>query len=109
MRTMLLTWTAGAAVLVSLFWCSLGHCVMLLLTVWVIAIASFVYSNLKDKLLCIPVLLAGLGVLGLIFVLAIPGKITLAANVAVLVTFVISLEVLKKKPRSSIACMRHRA
>jgi hypothetical protein len=105
----LLKWITGAAFLGSLFWCSARNCVTLLLAVWTIAIASFVYSNLKDRFLGIPVFLAAAGVFGSIFVLAIPGNITLAANVAVLVTFVVSLEVLKKKRRSSIALMRHRA
>jgi hypothetical protein len=109
MLTMLVKWTAGAALLGSLFWCSARDCVTLLLAIWTILIASFVYSNLKDRFLGIPVFLAAAGVLGSIFVLAIPSNITLAANVAVLVTFVVSLEVLKKKRFSSIAYARHRA
>jgi hypothetical protein len=107
--TMLVKWTAGAALLGSLFWCSARESMTLLLAVWTIAIALFVYSNLRDRLLGIPVFLAGAGVLGSICVLAFPGNITLAANVAVLVTFVVSLEVLRKKRRSPIAFARHRA
>lgn len=109
MLTMLLKWTAGAAFLGSLFWCPTRDCVMLLLAAWMVAIGWFVHLNLGDESLGIPVSLAAAGVLGSVFVLAIPGNITLAANLAVFVTFVVSLEVLKKKRCSSIAYARHRA
>lgn len=83
----LLKWTTGTAFLGSLFWCSARDCATLLLAVWMVAIGVFVYSNLADRFFWIPVLLALAGVFGSIFVLAIPGKITLAANVATLVIF----------------------
>lgn len=108
MRTNLLIWTVGAAILGSLFQCSARECVTVLLALWTILIGSFVYSNLKERLLYIPVLLAAVGVLGSILILAIPGNVTLIANVAAVVSFVASLEVLKKKRCSSTAFAKHR-
>jgi hypothetical protein len=105
----LLKWIVGAAILGSLFWCSNRECVALLLTVWTVAIGIFVYSNLADRFLWIPVLLALFGVFGSILVLAIPANIILAGNMATLILFAISLEVLKDKRHSSIAVLRHRA
>lgn len=101
MRTTLFTWITGAAILGSLFWCSARECVTVLLALWTILIGSFVYSNLKERHLFIPVLLAAIGVLGSIFVLAIPGNVTLAANVAAVVSFVASLEVMKRRASTS--------
>lgn len=106
MRTTLLIWIAGAAILGGLFWCSARECMTALLALWTILIGSFVYSNLKERHLFIPVLLGAIGILGSVFVLAIPGNITLAANVAVVVSFVASVEVMKR--RASIALVRHR-
>jgi hypothetical protein len=109
MLTTVLKWTTGTAFLGGLFWCSAGDCTTLLLAVWMVAIGILVYSNLADRFLWILLLLALAGVFGSIFVIAIPGSITLAANVATLVTFIVSVEVLKKKHRSAMAVMRHRA
>jgi hypothetical protein len=67
-----------------------------------------VFSDLTNRFLWIPVLLAFVGVFGTVVVLVIPGNATLAANGATLVMFIISVETLKKKRRSSIAFMRHR-
>jgi uncharacterized membrane protein len=88
---------AGGAFLGSLFWNSPRNCAILLLFAWVIAIGVFTYMNLPDRFLWIPVLLAGVGVFGPIFVLAIPAQITLAASAATLVLFVASLEVSSTK------------
>jgi hypothetical protein len=109
MLTTLLKWTMGTVFLGSLFWYSPGDCTTLLLAGWMVAIGAFVCSNLAERLLRIPVLLALAGVLGSIFLIAIPGSLTLAANVATLAIFIISVEVLKKKHRSAMAVMRHRA
>lgn len=108
MLTTLLKWTTGAAFLGSLFWCSARDCTTLLLAVWMVAIGVFVYSNLAHRFLWIPAFLALAGVFGSIFVIAIPGSITLAANVATLVIFIVSVEVLKKKHRSAMVLMRQR-
>lgn len=107
MRIVLWTWIAGATILGGLFWCSARECVTALLALWTILIGSFVYSHLKERLLYVPVILAAVGVLGSVVVLAIPGKITLAANVAVVVSFVASVELIKR--RASISLVRHRA
>lgn len=108
MLTALLKWIAIATFLGSLFWCSARDCVALLVAVWTVAIGVFVYSNLAGRFLWIPVLLALAGVFGSILMLAVPANITLAANVATLVLFIVSLEVLKKHG-SSIAFVRHHA
>lgn len=105
MRTTLLTRIAGAAILGGLFWCSARACVTVLLVLWMILIGSFVYSTVKERLLYVPVLLGAIGVLGSIFVLAIPGKITLAANVAVVVSFVASVALINRG--ASISLVRH--
>ena len=99
----------GAAILGSLFWCSACQCVSLLLVIWTLAIGFLAYFNLANRFLWIPVLLALAGVFGSILVLAIPADIILAANVATLVLFGVSLEVLKDKRDSSVAVLRHRA
>jgi len=95
MLTTLLTGIAGAALLGSLFWGSARDGVTLLLAVWTVAIGVFAYSNLADRSLWIPALLALAGVFGSILPLAIPGNMTLAANLAILLLFIVSLEVLK--------------
>jgi hypothetical protein len=109
MLTTLLKWTTGIAFLGSLLWCSARDCTALLLAAWMVAIGVFIYSDLADRFLWIPVLVALAGVFGSIFVIAIPGGITLAANVATLVIFILSVEVLKKKYRAAMAVVRHRA
>lgn len=88
----------GTAFLGSLFWFSAHEWVaLLLLAAWIIAIAVVVRSNLVDKFLWIPVLIALAGVLGSVLVLAIPAGITLAANEVTLVMFIVSFQVLKRR------------
>jgi hypothetical protein len=109
MLTTLLQSFTGAALLSSLFWGSARDCAVLLLVVWMVVIGAFVVSNLADRFLWIPVLLALAGLFASVFALVIPANIILAVNVATLVSFVVSVEVLKKKDRSWIALMEHRA
>ena len=92
----------------SLFWYSSRDGAVLLLAIWTVAIGGLVFSDLTNRLLWIPVLLAFVGVFGTVVVLVIPGNATLAANGATLVMFIISVETLKKRRRSSIAFMRQR-
>jgi hypothetical protein len=108
MLTTLLQSFTGAALLSSLFWGSARDCAVLLLAVWMVAIGGFVLSNLADRFLWIPVLLALAGLFASVFALAIPASIILAVNVATLASFVVSVEVLKKKNRSWIALMGRR-
>lgn len=99
---------AGIVFFGSLF--CLLHCsylAVLLLGAWVVAIAFMLRANLGERFLWIPVVLALAGVLGSIFVLAIPANLTLAVNEATLFIFVISLGVLKKH-QSSSAFIRNR-
>lgn len=105
----LLRWIVGAVILGSFFWCSDRQCVALLLAAWMVAIGVLVFSNLADRFLWIPVLLALAGVFGSILELSIPANTILAANVATLVLFALSLEVLKDKRHSLVAVVRHRA
>lgn len=100
---------AGIAFFGSLFF--LLHCsylAVLLLGAWVLAIAFMVRANLGEKFLWIPVVLALAGVLGSVFVLAIPANLTLAVNEATLFIFAFSLGVLKKHHHSSSAAIRNR-
>ena len=106
MLTVLVKCVSGAVFLGSLFWCPSGDCVALLLAVWTIAIAVFACSNLAERFLWVPILLALAGVFGLIFLLAIPDNITLAAEEAMLVMFAVSLALLKKKPRAPARLLR---
>lgn len=91
-----------------MFWFTARDCATLLLVIWTAAIAVFVDSDLVSRYLWIPVSLGLTGVLGSIFMLAIPASVILAANVATLVLFIISFEVLKKKRRSLLALIKHR-
>jgi hypothetical protein len=109
MLTMLLKSFTGAAFLSSVFWWSAPDCAVLLLAVWMVAIGDFVLSNLADRFLWIPVLLALAGVFASVLAFVIPANIILAVNVATLVSFIVSVEVLKKKHRSWIALLGHRA
>ena len=102
----LLKWITGAAFLGSLFWCSDRACVVLLLAIWTVAIGVLVYSDLADRFLWIPVLLALAGVFSSILPLAISPNVAVVANEAILILFIVSLEVLTKRRRSSIAFMR---
>lgn len=108
MITLLSIGVPGAALLGSLFWCPARACATLLLVLWTVAIGIFVYLDLADRFLWIPVLLALVGVLGLVFVLAIPVNLILAANEATFTMFIVSLEVLTKKRRLFLTSIRHR-
>ncbi len=81
----------------SLLWFGARDCATLLLVIWTAAIAVFVDSNLVARFLWIPVSLGLAGVVGSLFILAIPVGITLAVNVAALVLFVLSFEILKQR------------
>jgi len=107
MLEMVMKCASGAVFLGSLFWYPSADCVALLLVIWAIAIGVLVYSNLVDRFLWIPILLALTGVFGLIFILAIPANVTLAADEATLVMFVASLALFKKKSRSSMGSRSH--
>jgi hypothetical protein len=91
-----------------MLWFSVRDFVTLLLVIWTAAIAVFAHSDLVSQFIWIPVSLGLAGVLGSIFILAIPANVILAANIAVLVLFVVSFEVLKRKHRSRLMSARHR-
>jgi hypothetical protein len=77
-----------------------------MLAVWMVVIGVFVCSTFAEKFLWIPVSFGVTGVLGSIFVLAIPANVTLAADVAALALFIVSFEMLKKR-RPSLAVVKH--
>jgi hypothetical protein len=95
---MLMKCVSGMVFLGSLIWYPSGVCAGLLLAVWTIAIVVFAFSNVAGRFLWIPLLLALSGLLGSIFLLAIPNTMILTAEEAMLVTFMVSLELLKKWP-----------
>ncbi len=107
MLTTLFKWIAGSAFLGSLFWCSGDDRAALLLAGWTIGIVVFVCSNVADRFLLVPVILAFGGVFSLIVVFAIPVTATVAANAATFVLFIVSLEVLQKR-RFVHALTKHR-
>ena len=89
-------WILGSALLGELFWCRPYDCVLLLLVGWTVAVAVLLYLNLASRVLWIPVLLAITGVFGSLVILAIPGNVTLAVNVATLAGFAVSVELLER-------------
>jgi hypothetical protein len=82
--------------------------ILLLLAIWVVAIAVFVSLDWPDKHLWIPVLLALAGVFGSILPVAIAPNVALVANAAMLVLFIVSLERLRPRRRRAIAFVNHR-
>lgn len=109
MLTTFINWIAVSAFLAVLFRGSGRECAALLLAGWTVAIAVFVYLNLVERFLWIPALLALAGVFGSLFVLSFPNPVNLAANEAVLVMFIVSLVVLSRDGRPSIALIHHRS
>lgn len=114
MLTTILKLITGTAFLGSLFWFSAHDWVaLLLLAAWILAIAMVVRSNRVDRFLWIPVVIALAGVLGSVLVLAIPAGITLASNEAILVLFIGSFEVLKRRSGNNqvagLSIMKHHA
>ena len=81
---------------------------ILLLAVWVGAIAVLVNVNRADKLLWIPILLAVAGVFSSVLPLAISFNVAVVENGATLILFIVSLEVLHPKHQLTIARIRHR-
>jgi hypothetical protein len=81
---------------------------VLLLAVWVGAIAVLVTVDRADKFHWTPLLLALAGVFSSILPLAIPLNAALVANGATLILFIASLEVLNPQYRLTIARIRHR-
>ncbi|HWR15447.1 MAG TPA: hypothetical protein VN577_11510 [Terriglobales bacterium] len=89
-------------------WFSARDSVTLLLIAWSTAIAVFAASDVTGRFIWIPVSLGLAGVMGSIIMLAIPANVMLASNIATIILFVVSLEVLKKIHRSCLASVRHR-
>ena len=81
---------------------------VLLLVVWVGAIAFFVNVERADKFLWIPVLLAVAGMFSSILPLAISFNVAVIANGATLILFMVSLEILNPEYRLTFARIRHR-
>jgi len=82
---------------------------VLLLAVWVGAIAILVNAERTDKFLWILVLLAVAGVFSSILPLAITPEIAVVANGATLILFIVLLEILNPIHRLTFARIRHRA
>ena len=83
-----------------------GTVVVLLLAVWLAALAVFVSEDTAEEFLWIPVLLAAAGVVSSILPFAIPSTAAVAMNGTILILFVVSLEVLQRR---RFACMRNHA
>lgn len=92
----------------STLWFTARDSVCILLVVWTAAIAVFVESDVFRRFIWIPVFLGLAGVLGSIFMLAIPANVILVANVATLAVFIVSFEVLKKRQASPPERIKHR-
>jgi hypothetical protein len=83
-----------------------GTLVLVLLAMWVGAIAVLVYADLADRFLWVPVLLAITGVFASILPLAMPPNIAMVVNAATLTLFILSVQVSKPKRRLPITVMR---
>jgi len=81
---------------------------VLLLAVWVGAIAILVNAERTDKFLWILVLLAVAGVFSSVLPLAISFNVAVVENGATLILFIVSLEVLNPQHRLAISRIRHR-
>ena len=85
-----------------------GMLILLLLVVWVGAIAVFVSFDWPDNHLWVPVFLAIAGVFGSILPVAIAPNVALIANAATLILFILSLERLRSKRWRAVAFVNHR-
>jgi hypothetical protein len=83
-----------------------GALVMLILAVWVSAIAVLVKVDRADNFLWIPTLLALAGVFGSMLPLLLDPNLAAVANGFILILFIASLAVLPKAPET-IAMTRH--
>ncbi|MGA2989923.1 MAG: hypothetical protein ABSD88_05555, partial [Candidatus Korobacteraceae bacterium] len=86
-----------------------GTLVVLLLAVWVGAVAVLVNVGRDDRFLWIPILLAVAGVFSSILPFAVSFNVAVVANGATLIMFFVALEVLNPKHRLTFARIRHRA
>jgi hypothetical protein len=86
----------------------LGTPVVLVLALWVIAIAVLVYFLRIEKLLWIPLLLAIAGVFSSMLPLAISPMLAGVANGTILILFVVSLQLLQSKQRLTAAVVKRR-
>ena len=75
----------------------LGTLMLVLLAMWVGAIAVLVYADLAGRFLWVPVLLATTGLFASILPLALPFKIALVVNAATLTLFILSVQMSKPK------------
>ncbi|HEY5163618.1 MAG TPA: hypothetical protein VII81_11475 [Terriglobales bacterium] len=85
-----------------------GALVVLILAVWVGAIAVLVNVDRADKYLWIPVLFALFGIFSSILPLAIAPNVAVVTNGSILILFIVSLAVLPKAP-ATIALIKHLA
>lgn len=92
----------------STLWFTARDSICMLLIAWTAAITVFVESEVIRRFIWIPVFLGLAGVLGTIFILAIPTNVTLLANVTALAVFIVSFEVLKRMQVSSRERVKHR-
>ena len=74
-----------------------GTVVVLLLVVWLAAVAVFVYEDSAEEFFWIPLFLAGAGVFSSLLPFAIPAIAAVAINGTILILFVVSLEVLQRR------------
>ena len=82
---------------------------VLLLAVWIGAIAVLVLTDRAERFLWIPVLLALGGLFSTMLPLTISPHAAAVANGTILFLFIVSFGVLEKNRRLPIALMRHRA
>jgi len=86
----------------------LGAPVLLVLGIWVGAIAVLVNVHRVEKLLWIPVLLATAGVFSSMLPFAISPVLAGIANGTILILFLVSLQFLRGKPRLIAAVVKGR-
>ena len=85
-----------------------GTLVLLLLAIWVGAIAVIVSSDWPDNHPWIPVFLAVAGLFGSVLPVAVAPNVALIANAVTLALFIVSWERLKSRHRRVVVFVSHR-
>ena len=85
-----------------------GTLILLLLAIWVGAIAVIVSSDWPDNHPWIPVFLAVAGLFGSVLPVAVAPNVALIANTVTLALFIVSLERFKSRHRRLVVFATHR-
>jgi uncharacterized protein DUF6804 len=109
MLTTIMKWVAIAALLLALFWQVFAeNGTLLRLVVCAGAVVAFAEAARGGKYIWIGIFLAVAALFNPILPVALPPTVLLVLNATTLILFMLSLQVLKTKPRLSIASITDR-